>query len=137
MPPDRAAVVQGDRSVLLEVDHPDYERARELLARCAEIEKSPEHVPPSPPPPPPNPAAPPRPPGASASPAEIRTTLERAERGGLLVHLTTSTGPRGQRVRVDGIQTQGRDTMVLVSDASTDEGRAVRLEQILAVALAP
>ena len=40
----RAAVVQGDRSVLLEVDHPDYERARELLARCAEIEKSPEHV---------------------------------------------------------------------------------------------
>jgi DNA excision repair protein ERCC-3 len=44
MDPERAAVVQGDRSVLLEVDHPGYERARELLARCAEIEKSPEHI---------------------------------------------------------------------------------------------
>ena len=44
MKSDRAAVVQGDRSILLEVDHPDYERARELLARCAEIEKSPEHI---------------------------------------------------------------------------------------------
>ena len=34
---DRAAVIQGDRSVLVEVDHPGYERAREVLARCAEI----------------------------------------------------------------------------------------------------
>ncbi|AKF09565.1 DNA repair helicase XPB [Sandaracinus amylolyticus] len=41
---DRAAVVQGDRSVLLEVDHPGYEAARQILARFAEIEKSPEHV---------------------------------------------------------------------------------------------
>jgi DNA excision repair protein ERCC-3 len=41
---DRAVIVQGDRSVLVEVDHPDYERARALLARFAEIEKSPEHV---------------------------------------------------------------------------------------------
>lgn len=41
---DRAAIVQGDRSVLLEVDHPAYDRAREALARFAEIEKSPEHV---------------------------------------------------------------------------------------------
>jgi len=39
-----AAIVQGDRSVLLEVDHPGYERARGLLVRCAELEKSPEHV---------------------------------------------------------------------------------------------
>jgi DNA excision repair protein ERCC-3 len=36
--------VQGDRTVLLEVDHPDYERARDLLARFAELERSPEHV---------------------------------------------------------------------------------------------
>lgn len=36
--------MQGDRSVLVEVDHPDYERARDVLVRVAEIEKSPEHV---------------------------------------------------------------------------------------------
>ncbi len=30
--------------MLVEVDHPGYERAREVLARFAEIEKSPEHV---------------------------------------------------------------------------------------------
>jgi DNA excision repair protein ERCC-3 len=38
------AIVQSDRSVLLEVAHPDFERARALLARFAELEKSPEHV---------------------------------------------------------------------------------------------
>ena len=42
--PARAAIVQGDRTVLVEVDTPGYEQARDLLARCAEIEKSPEHV---------------------------------------------------------------------------------------------
>ena len=36
--------MQGDRSVLVEVDHPGYEEARAVLARFAEIEKSPEHV---------------------------------------------------------------------------------------------
>jgi DNA excision repair protein ERCC-3 len=41
---DRAAVVQGDRSILVEVDHPAYEEARSALAPFAEIEKSPEHV---------------------------------------------------------------------------------------------
>jgi DNA excision repair protein ERCC-3 len=41
---DGAAIVQGDRSVLVEVDHPAYERARDVLVRVAEIEKSPEHV---------------------------------------------------------------------------------------------
>ncbi len=41
---DPAAVVQGDRSVLVEVDHPAYETARQTLAPFAEIEKSPEHV---------------------------------------------------------------------------------------------
>jgi DNA excision repair protein ERCC-3 len=41
---EAAAIVQGDRSVLVEVDHPGYELARDVLVRCAEIEKSPEHV---------------------------------------------------------------------------------------------
>jgi hypothetical protein len=40
----RPAIVQGDRTVLLEVEHPEYERARDLLARFAELERSPEHV---------------------------------------------------------------------------------------------
>lgn len=40
----RAAIVQGDRSVLLEVEHADHDRCRDLLIRFAEIEKSPEHV---------------------------------------------------------------------------------------------
>lgn len=30
--------------MLLEVDHPEYQRARDLLARFAELERSPEHV---------------------------------------------------------------------------------------------
>lgn len=38
------AVIQGDRSILLEVAHPEYDRAREILARFAELEKAPEHV---------------------------------------------------------------------------------------------
>jgi DNA excision repair protein ERCC-3 len=38
------AIVQSDRTVLLEVAHPDFERARAALARFAELEKSPEHV---------------------------------------------------------------------------------------------
>ena len=37
-------IVQSDRSVLLEVDHPLYEDARGELARFAELEKSPEHI---------------------------------------------------------------------------------------------
>jgi DNA excision repair protein ERCC-3 len=41
---ERPAIVQGDRTVLLEVDHPGYEPARDLLARFAELERSPEHV---------------------------------------------------------------------------------------------
>jgi DNA excision repair protein ERCC-3 len=40
----RPAIIQGDRSVLLEVDHPEYEAARQVLVQCAELEKSPEHV---------------------------------------------------------------------------------------------
>jgi DNA excision repair protein ERCC-3 len=37
-------VVQGDRSLLLEVDHPLYAEARDALAQFAELEKSPEHI---------------------------------------------------------------------------------------------
>ncbi len=39
-----AAIVQSDRSVLLEVAHPGFDAARTQLARFAELEKSPEHV---------------------------------------------------------------------------------------------
>lgn len=38
------AVVQSDRTILLEVDHPRYEDARDALAAFADLEKSPEHV---------------------------------------------------------------------------------------------
>jgi DNA excision repair protein ERCC-3 len=42
---DRGAlIVQSDRSVLLEVDHPGAEAARVAIAPFAELEKSPEHV---------------------------------------------------------------------------------------------
>lgn len=37
-------IVQGDRTVLLEVNHPAYEEARDHLARFAELEKSPEYI---------------------------------------------------------------------------------------------
>lgn len=37
-------IVQGDRSVLLEVDQPSFEEARDFLAQFAELEKAPEHV---------------------------------------------------------------------------------------------
>lgn len=41
---NRPLIVQSDRTILLEVDHPLYEEAREELARFAELEKSPEHI---------------------------------------------------------------------------------------------
>ena len=34
-------IVQADRTVLLETTHPEYEAARDRLARFAELEKSP------------------------------------------------------------------------------------------------
>src|SRR5205807_3875150 len=37
-------IVQGDRSVLVEVDNPRYAEARDALAPFAELEKSPEHI---------------------------------------------------------------------------------------------
>lgn len=37
-------IVQSDRTILLEVDHPDHPEARDALAQFAELEKSPEHI---------------------------------------------------------------------------------------------
>jgi DNA excision repair protein ERCC-3 len=40
----RPIIVQSDRTVLLEVNNPEYPAARDALARFAELEKSPEHI---------------------------------------------------------------------------------------------
>src|SRR5712692_7089234 len=37
-------IVQGDRTILVEVDNPRYAAARDALAPFAELEKSPEHI---------------------------------------------------------------------------------------------
>ena len=42
--PANPLIVQGDRTVLLEVDNPLYSEARDNLAPFAELEKSPEHI---------------------------------------------------------------------------------------------
>ena len=42
--PQNPLIVQSDRTVLLEVDSPLYEGARDALAAFAELEKSPEHI---------------------------------------------------------------------------------------------
>lgn len=42
--PTNPFIVQGDRSVLVEVDNPKYAEARDALAPFAELEKSPEHI---------------------------------------------------------------------------------------------
>jgi len=42
--PTNPLIVQGDRSVLVEVDNPRYAAARDALAPFADLEKSPEHV---------------------------------------------------------------------------------------------
>lgn len=42
--PQNPLIVQGDKSILLEVDNPHYPAARDVLARFAELEKSPEYV---------------------------------------------------------------------------------------------
>ncbi len=41
---DNPVVVQSDKTVLLEVDNPLYEEARDFLARFAELDKSPEYI---------------------------------------------------------------------------------------------
>jgi DNA excision repair protein ERCC-3 len=42
--PENPLIVQGDHTVLVEVDSPRYEPARDGLARFAELLKSPEHI---------------------------------------------------------------------------------------------
>src|SRR2546428_12280860 len=42
--PTNPLIVQGDRSILVEVDNPKYAEARDALAPFAELEKSPEHI---------------------------------------------------------------------------------------------
>lgn len=42
--PENPMIVQGDKTVLLEVSNERYEAARDALARFAELEKSPEHI---------------------------------------------------------------------------------------------
>jgi DNA excision repair protein ERCC-3 len=42
--PQNPLIVQSDKSILLEVDNDRYQDARDLLARFAELEKSPEHI---------------------------------------------------------------------------------------------
>src|SRR5229473_2679715 len=42
--PQNPLIVQGDRSVLVEVDNPKYAEARDALVPFAELEKSPEHI---------------------------------------------------------------------------------------------
>ena len=42
--PGGPLIVQGDKTVLLEVDHPDADAARRAIAPFAELERAPEHV---------------------------------------------------------------------------------------------
>jgi DNA excision repair protein ERCC-3 len=42
--PANPLIVQGDRTILLEVDNPLYPDARDAIAPFAELEKSPEHI---------------------------------------------------------------------------------------------
>ena len=41
---DKPLIVQSDRSILAEVDSPNYPQARDALCRFAELVKSPEHI---------------------------------------------------------------------------------------------
>jgi len=42
--PENPVIVQSDRTILLEVDNPNFVKARNALSQFAEIEKSPEHI---------------------------------------------------------------------------------------------
>src|SRR6266516_4316964 len=42
--PSNPLIVQGDRSILVEVDNGRYAEARDAVAPFAELEKSPEHI---------------------------------------------------------------------------------------------
>jgi DNA excision repair protein ERCC-3 len=40
----RPLIIQSDRTILLEVDHPEYQEVRSFLGQFAELLKSPEHI---------------------------------------------------------------------------------------------
>lgn len=40
----KPVIVQSDNTILLEVNNPDFENARDLISRFSELEKSPEHI---------------------------------------------------------------------------------------------
>ena len=42
--PDGPLIVQSDKTLLLEVDHPNAEEARRAIAPFAELERAPEHI---------------------------------------------------------------------------------------------
>src|SRR5215213_9319618 len=42
--PTNPLIIQGDRTILVEVNNPRYAAARDALAPFAELEKSPEHI---------------------------------------------------------------------------------------------
>lgn len=42
--PENPLIVQGDHTILVEVDSPRYMEVRDRLVRFAELVKSPEHV---------------------------------------------------------------------------------------------
>src|SRR5437588_12561014 len=44
MNPTNPMIVQSDKTILLEVDHPQHAEARDALAQFAELEKSPKHI---------------------------------------------------------------------------------------------
>ncbi len=44
MNPGNPLIVQSDKTILLEVDHPLHAEARDAIAQFAELEKSPEHI---------------------------------------------------------------------------------------------
>src|SRR2546423_6354692 len=44
MNPSNPLIVQSDRTILLEVDHPQHAEARDAVAQFAELEKSPEQI---------------------------------------------------------------------------------------------
>jgi DNA excision repair protein ERCC-3 len=42
--PGNTIIVQSDKSILVEVNNPMYEKVRDEISRFAELEKSPEHI---------------------------------------------------------------------------------------------
>ncbi|HQO38987.1 MAG TPA: helicase-associated domain-containing protein, partial [Spirochaetota bacterium] len=40
----KPVIVQSDKTLLLEVDNPQFENARNAISQFSELEKSPEHI---------------------------------------------------------------------------------------------